>query len=109
MCGEEDGLPPGADYGHGIFCLNSDVPLSPCIRRHDNSRWSRMQTPQTTQAHRSYDRDAYNKWTAGYDVTDAALDKLKGSNFEWVVVTNGDNFYEPHFLSFLNGDKVDCS
>ena len=46
----------------------------------------------------------YNKWSAGFDVIDAALDVIKDSfsvSFDWLLITNGDNVYEPQFLNFL--------
>eukprot|EP00607_Mallomonas_marina_P005693 CAMPEP_0182431324 /NCGR_PEP_ID=MMETSP1167-20130531/48229_1 /TAXON_ID=2988 /ORGANISM="Mallomonas Sp, Strain CCMP3275" /LENGTH=344 /DNA_ID=CAMNT_0024617535 /DNA_START=90 /DNA_END=1121 /DNA_ORIENTATION=- len=47
----------------------------------------------------------YNEWIAGYDVTDAALERLRQSNFKWVIVTNGDNLYEKDFLDQLEDTK----
>ena len=52
---------------------------------------------------------SYNLWDAGYRATDLALEQLVTSgnaDFDWLVVTNGDNIYEPHFLSQFS--KIDC-
>lgn len=44
----------------------------------------------------------YNKWIAGYDLTDEAIQKLSIFNSSYLVITNGDNFYQPDFLSSMS-------
>jgi hypothetical protein len=43
----------------------------------------------------------YNDWIAGYDVTDKVLESLRGTQYKWVIVTNGDNTYAPGFLNAI--------
>jgi hypothetical protein len=44
----------------------------------------------------------YDKWVAGYDVTDQAIERLYSLSISYLVVTNGDNFYTPDFLSSMS-------
>ena len=46
-------------------------------------------------------RKSYEKWIAGYDIVDEALDLLKDFTAQWMVITNGDNYYHPKFLSHI--------
>lgn len=44
----------------------------------------------------------YDKWTAGYDMTDEAINILKTFiPAAWLVVTNGDNWYAESFLDHI--------
>lgn len=48
----------------------------------------------------------YDYWEAAYELTDQAIAILADmpEQFGWMVITNGDNFYEPRFLSHLTPD-----
>jgi len=50
-----------------------------------------------------HEKTPYDEWTAGYDITDSALDYLENNNFSanFIVITNGDNYYSPQFLNEL--------
>jgi hypothetical protein len=49
-------------------------------------------------------RRKYDKWYAGYEVTDEAIDLLRAFNpdIDFIVITNGDNMYESNFISSMN-------
>lgn len=51
-------------------------------------------------------QNSYNKWVAGYDVTDIAISSLKMKEYKWLVITNGDNTYEPQFLDYLGDADI---
>eukprot|EP01035_Chromulina_nebulosa_P018051 gene18051-23696_t len=78
------------------YLLNTDVnplPLSGHIISNIMDKDNRIRIINIAVDH------PYDKWTAGYDTTDKALDILRDFDVPWIVITNGDNLYSKRFLN----------
>jgi hypothetical protein len=87
-----DSLQKQTDPYWTALLLNSDVQaMAPLEPRHASDPRIRFADAPAGSA-------GYNEWTAAYDVTDAVIQQLRNTPYKWLVVTNGDNTYDPTFL-----------
>lgn len=87
-----DSLQKQTDPYWTALLLNSDVQaMTPLEPRHAADPRIRFADVPANSA-------GYNEWTAAYDVTDAVIHQLHNTPYKWLVVTNGDNTYNPTFL-----------
>jgi hypothetical protein len=85
------------------FIVNTDVTsfedLNSIIDQYDHEGKIKI---SPLAANRSFAEDT----NSPFDVTDRAIDRHcgPGEDFEWLLVTNGDNWYTPDALDFLPND-----